>query len=92
MTRSIWSCSGAHWMRWGTAWTLVIAAIVNVGEGVSAETAPGRAGVKALREAAHAVPSDARPGTLVVTRIASFDFNRESRDGFGDAELETPQR
>jgi len=95
VTRSILSCSGAHWMRWFAAWSFLSIALAGLIGDAPADTAAGQHGSttdQPLVTGSIAPPLTPSPGQLIVHRVASFDFNQQSRASFGDAEADLPGR
>lgn len=91
MSRSIWLCSGVHWVRVLASWSGFALLTFAVGESSSA-------GAGAIDKAAAPVPvvapapSAQRAGEIVVTRISTFDFNAPKPERFGDGDTEGPLR
>lgn len=96
MTRSILSCSGAHWMRWFAAWSFLSMALAGLIGDAPADTAGGKHGSAAdqplVVTGSIALPLTPSPGQLIVHRVSSFDFNQQSRSSFGDAEADPSGR
>lgn len=89
MSKSILRLSGAHWLRVVAVWAGFFFLVAGIGEGFSASPAPSperEAEAKTARSHGAVAHEGREAGRLTVERIASFDFNRQSNDGFADAD------
>ncbi len=88
MSRSIWRCSGAHWIRCAGAWAGLGTALLGLVSTSSAETTPvaARAEKSGFPTHGQRIADATSAGRIIVDAIQSFDFNKAASDRYGDVE------